>query len=233
MMQVNFHAIGGRGGALLLALSAILATVYLFEDFGLGLPYPVNAAIKMMSVALLAGHALLRRCPVLALGLFLGSLGDLFLALQPQQLAAGILAFGLGHLVYLGLFARLRVERGGRGGWSGIAALALAAYGLAMLGWLQPHFGELRVAASVYNGLILVMAALAMLSRASWLAVAGAVLFVVSDSVLAARLFAGELMWAGWVVWVTYYGAQVLIALGLEQDLHAHRETTPPSPPRV
>lgn len=204
-----------RTAQLLVAVSALFGLIYLFDDFGFGTPYPLNVAIKAAGIVLLAVFALYRRHRVLALGLFFGSLGDIFLALEPSQLPLGIAAFGLGHLVYIYLFARIRMDGGGRGGWSRIAALALAAYGIVMLSWLQPYFGDLRIAASVYNGIILVMTVLAVIGRAPALATAGALLFLVSDSVLAVRLFTGYLEWAGPVVWVTYYLGQAGIALGL------------------
>ena len=59
------------------------------------------------------------------------------------------------------------------------------------------------------------MAILAILGRAPALAAIGALFFVLSDSVLAIRLFAGQLDWAGWVVWVTYVLGQAGICLGL------------------
>jgi uncharacterized membrane protein YhhN len=204
-----------RAAQILLGLSALFGLAYLFDDFGLGAPYPLDVAIKAAGILLLAGFALQQRHPVLALGLFLGAQGDIFLALQPAQLPLGIAAFGLGHLVYIYLFAMIRLRDGARGSWSRIGALALAAYGIVMLSWLQPYFGELRLAASIYNGIILVMAILAVLGRAPALALAGALLFVVSDSVLAVRLFADGLDWAGPVVWVTYYLGQAGIAVGL------------------
>lgn len=204
-----------RIAALLMGLSVLFGTAYLFDDLGLGAPYPLNVAIKAAGIVLLAAIALRLRHPVLALGLAFGALGDIFLALEPVQLPLGIAAFGLGHLVYIYLFARIRLDRGSRGSWSRLAALALVAYGIAMLSWLQPYFGDLRLAASIYNGIIIVMAILALIGRAPALALAGALLFVISDSGLAVRLFTGYLDDAGWVVWITYYFGQAGIALGL------------------
>ena len=48
---------------------------------------------------------------------------------------------------------------------------------------------------------------------------AGALLFVLSDSVLAVRLFAEQWPWAGWVVWISYYLGQAGIAIGLTEPL--------------
>ena len=59
------------------------------------------------------------------------------------------------------------------------ARRALAAYGVVMLGWLQPYFGDLQLPASIYNGIILVMTVLAVIGRVPPLATAGALLFLV------------------------------------------------------
>lgn len=200
---------------ILLIASAALGFAYLLDGFGLGLPYPLNVVLKASGIVLLGVFALRRGFPLLAAGLFAGSAGDAFLALQPQQLAAGIGAFGLGHIIYIILFTGWLKRDGLRGLRGYIGAGLLAVFGAAMLIYLQPHFGDLRIAASIYNGIILVMAILAVLGRPPSLAVWGALLFVVSDSVLALRLFADLLPWGGPVVWVTYYLGQAGIAVGL------------------
>ena len=200
---------------ILLAMSVLLGLAYLGDGFGLSLPYPANVVLKASGIILLGVIAAQYRCGWLAAGLWLGAAGDAFLALQPARFDLGILAFGLGHLVYIGLFAH-HLRRSGLNGRTGVlAAIGLGVFGLVMLIWLQPHFGELRIAASIYNAIILVMAILAVLGRSHPLAITGALLFVVSDSVLATRQFAGLLEWAGPVVWSTYYLAQAGIALGL------------------
>ena len=168
MTALTQRLAGDRVAQIILGLSALFGLAYLFHDFGLAAPYPGNVVIKAAGIILLAAFALQQKHPVLALGLFLGSLGDIFLALEPTQLAAGIGAFGLGHLVYIYLFARIRLTHGDRAGWSRIAALALAAYGVVILSWLQPYFGELQIPASIYNGIIMVMAVLALSDCRGW-----------------------------------------------------------------
>lgn len=204
-----------RASKMLLLAALVLGLAYLLDDFGLGAPYPLNVIIKAGGVVLLGAYALKQGRVWLGLGLLAGSAGDAFLALQPTQQALGILAFGIGHLIYIGLFADQLRRKGNRGLPGYLATLVLIVFGAVMLIALQPHFGDLRIAASVYNGIILVMAALALIGRAPPLATLGALLFVVSDSVLAWRMFAGMLDWAGPVVWVCYFGGQALIALGL------------------
>jgi len=202
----------------ILTASAAFGLAYLFDGLGLEVPYPLDVVIKAAGIVLLGVYALVRRKLVLAAGLMLGALGDVLLALQPARVGLGIGAFGLGHLVYVALFVGVWRREGSRGavGWVGVGALAL--FGLAMLIYLQPHFGDLRVAASIYNGVIIVMACLALAGRAPTLAWVGALLFVVSDTLLALRMFAGLIAGAGPLVWLSYYLGQAGLALGLGQE---------------
>ncbi|WP_300527830.1 lysoplasmalogenase [Maricaulis sp.] len=198
-------------------LAASLAFSLCYLILGDQIAYPANVVFKAMGIILLGLYAFLHGKPVLAIGLWLGSAGDAFLALEPQETALGIVSFGLGHIVYIVLFAGVLKQTGSRGLPGYIGAGLLAVFGAVMLIALQPHFGELRIPASIYNAIIMIMAILAVIGRGPGLAIIGALLFVVSDTVLAWRMFAGELPWAGWLVWVTYYLGQAGIALGLAQ----------------
>ena len=202
----------------LLASSAVFGLAYLGHGLGLAAPYPLSVLIKAAGIVLLGLLALHRRAPLLGVGLLLGALGDIFLALQPTQVGPGIGAFGLGHLIYVVLFLGQWRREGARGPLGWVAAAALAAFGLAMLIYLQPHFGPLRVPASIYNGIIIIMVCLALAGRSPTFAWAGALLFVASDSLLAMRMFAGQLDWAGPLVWLTYYLGQAGLALGLSSE---------------
>lgn len=213
-----------RLAQIILGAALVLGLAYLFDDFGFGAPYPLNVVIKAGGVVLLGLYALKQGRLWLGLGLLAGSAGDAFLALQPTQQALGILAFGIGHLIYIGLFADQLRRKGNRGLPGYLAAGILVVFGAVMLIALQPYFGDLRIAASVYNGIILVMAVLALIGRAPPLATLGALLFVVSDAVLAWRMFAGMLDWAGPVVWVCYFGGQALIAIGLSPTQNGARD---------
>jgi len=206
-----------RSGQILLLAAFMFGFIYLLDDFGLSAPYPINVVIKASGIVLLGLYALHRSYIILAIGLLAGSAGDVFLALEPARLDLGIAAFGLGHLIYIVLFGQQLLKQGLRGTTGFAAAGGIALFGTVMLLWLQPYFGDLRIAASIYNGLILTMAILAVLGKAPKMAIIGALLFVVSDSVLALRLFADMLDWAGPVVWVTYFLGQAGIAYGLSR----------------
>ncbi len=200
---------------LMLGASVIFGFVYLLTDFGLTFDFPLSAAVKAMGIILLAGIALREKAPILAMALLASAVGDIMLAWQPRQMVFGIAAFGVVHLVYIGIFAGRVKSAGLRGlpGWIGAGLIAI--FGAAMLTWLYPGMGELTVPATIYNGIILVMAVLAAISRAPFLALAGALLFVLSDSFIGAREFQNAFMWSGPVIWATYYIGQLFLTLGL------------------
>ncbi len=99
-----------------------------------------------------------------------------------------------------------------------LAALAFAAIALAI--WRR-KLGAVPLAAMIYAGAITAMAIAAMwLPWIGWLAMLGAVSFLVSDLVLAAELFrlpadASVRRLTAPVVWWTYVAAQTLIVAGV------------------
>jgi uncharacterized membrane protein YhhN len=154
---------------------------------------------------------------LVAAGLLFSMAGDIFLALPKDRFVAGLGSFLIAHLFYIGAFVA-------RAGFQGapIALLLALGYGALMLALLLPHVqGVLRVAVALYMGVILVMgwqAAglwLAIGDRAAALALAGALFFVASDSVLAWDRFRRPFAAAPLVVMVTYYIAQWLLALSV------------------
>ena len=200
---------------LILGASVTFGVIYLMADFGLVLAFPMSAMVKAAGIILLAVFALRTRSFVLAVALIASAVGDVMLAWEPRQMVFGIAAFAVAHLAYIALFAqRLRAD-GVRGLIGYFLAAGVMIYGVAMLAWMRPGMGELQTAATVYNGIILVMAVLAVLSRAPVLAVTGALLFVASDSLIGAREFQNAFLWSGPVIWVTYFVAQLFLTLGL------------------
>lgn len=184
--------------------------------------------VKTASTALLA--ALTLAMPVggwfwlIPLGLALGALGDLFLALGGQRrFLAGVAAFGLGHLAYAGGF----LWRSGDIGFDGIAAGEVAALAvlLVLLAstelWLAPRTGDLRQPVRGYVGLIGLMGVTAVLLPVNVgqdVLRLGAGLFILSDLLLALQLFVVTSPGLKWtlalVLWPAYWTGQALIAWG-------------------
>lgn len=209
----------GRSGLILLCISAFLAFGYLMTDHGLPVEYPGTVALKASGILLLAVFAARKNAYLLAMALAFSAIGDAMLALEPSRMTLGIASFGLAHLLYGWIFLRVLRMRGLRGGVGFAMAGLLAIFGIAILIWLQPGMGELRVPATVYNGIIMVMAIIACLSQARWLAVIGALLFVASDSLIALDLFKDyDPAWRGPAVWVSYVAAQFCLTLGLIKE---------------
>lgn len=209
----------GRSGIILLSVSALMAVAYLMVGYGLPVAYPATVALKASGILLLAVFAARRNANLLALALAFSAIGDAMLALEPSRLTLGIAAFGLAHLLYATLFLRKMLADGVRSPWGGPLAFVILVYGALMLYWLQPGMGDLRIPASLYNGIILVMAALAILSKARWIAVIGALLFVGSDTLIALDLFKGfDPAWRGPAVWISYIAAQFCLTLGLVKE---------------
>lgn len=206
------QALAERRPFLLLSVAAALAFYYLrwtpFPEFYL---IPVKGA----AVAMLAVYAFVRHsgpdARLLAWALGMASAGDM--AMEVDQQIGGLLFFGF-HVLAMGVF--LRHRRPGLAGsqkWLAAAVLLLTP----LIAWLLA--GDLQVA---FYGLALgAMAASAWASSFPRYRVgAGAMLFVVSDLLIFARMgpLAGSFM-AEVMIWPTYYLGIFLIATGVVQSL--------------
>ncbi|GGE42164.1 hypothetical protein GCM10011367_16060 [Marinicauda pacifica] len=216
-------AIPGWAAPAYLATALLCLAGYWVIDMA-GLGVPGSPIIKASGIVMLGLFALMRRAPVLALALFLSAIGDYSLEIR-GGLEIGIAAFASAHAVYLGLFIwMIRREGWRRDGL--VLAGALALYGAAMLSWLRPGMGDLAFAATLYNAIILVMAMASGLVKGPRLLAIGAVLFVISDSLLAAGWFKDVRPLAEIKpVWITYAAAQICLALGFSTKLAEMRQT--------
>lgn len=145
-------------------------------------------------------------------GLILCLAGDIFLMLPPRYFIAGLGSFLAGHWFYIAAFA----AAGTQFTWW---LLPLLIYGGVIYALLHHHLGKMRGPVVVYMLFILLMAWLA-LGRAAGpgtlsvpLAAVGALLFLLSDSLLALDRFRQKFRAARVLVLSTYWAAQWLIAL--------------------
>jgi uncharacterized membrane protein YhhN len=203
----------------LLAVSLVAGLVYPFLEERLSLAASVTA--KGAGVSLLAAAALLlqsRERVWLAAIMAAGALGDILLAL-PGLFFVGAGAFAIGHVVAIIFYLQNRNEIAS--GAERLAALALIGWGLVMPTLVSPP-GTPVGALMLYSVLLCGMAAALLLSRFPRLAVVGALLFVVSDTLLimrlGGRLVGGESV-HGMLVWLTYYLGQLLIFVGVANGL--------------
>lgn len=132
-----------------------------------------------------------------------------------------LLCFGLAHVCYIVLFWRaLAVRR------VPVWAAVYAVWWIGLLVILWPHVGGLLIPVAAY-GLVLGGTAVAA-SRCHPLVLWGSVFFLLSDSVLAFRLFMPEVMpdWTSPLVMITYTLGQGLIAAGAVATLRAKAPAT-------
>jgi uncharacterized membrane protein YhhN len=152
---------------------------------------------------------------LIAVGLLFSLAGDIFLMFSPQYFVRGILSFSVTHALYLLAFATV----------SGIALihpftplLVIIAVALAALIWrgVKP---SLRMPVLAYTVLITAMATqatgavMALRTTSITIAAAGALLFFVSDAVLAIDRFRSPFVSARAIVLSSYWLGQLLIAI--------------------
>lgn len=205
----------------LLVLSVICGFSYLVtQSFQ---PFPGSVLLKVLSVtplAAIAFRATVTSRVILGTALAFSSLGDALLDLAPGRFfIGGLLAFLAAHLIYILLFVRNRVRPLKPKGWQLALVVAVLIYSVLLSLWLAPGLGALTGPVMVYVCVITVMVAAAILAGYSkpWVC-SGAILFLISDSILAVNKFKSPVPMAGYLIWATYYLAQYGIAIGFLQE---------------
>lgn len=148
--------------------------------------------------------------------------GDTLLMLAPKNerfFLAGLLAFLAAHLFYIISFHKIRIRENIEGKWQW--AVAVAIYYFFIMGFLLPHTGSMKIPVIVYGLVISFMLFVAALlydladNKTARFLLTGALLFVVSDSILAVNKFHHPVKQAGWVIMITYLAAQLFIVQGV------------------
>jgi uncharacterized membrane protein YhhN len=151
---------------------------------------------------------------LLVLAIFCSWIGDganaFFGWLSDDSLPVMLAFFGLAHVFYIVLFWRHMPER--RWPWW---SLIFIAWWVGMLAFLYPALGAMFIPVALYGLVLGGTAALA--TRCHPIIALGAAFFLISDTVLAFRLFRRELMpdWTSPLVMITYTLGQGLIIAGV------------------
>jgi alkenylglycerophosphocholine hydrolase len=202
----------GLGGALLFLLGLSL------EHTGLRLlskPLPLIALLLWMRLAPAGDYQ-----RWISLGLLLSLAGDMLLEWPADLFVFGLGAFLLGHLCFL--LAYLGDTRR-----AALPALAIAgAFGLGMFSLLAQHgLDALQLPVALYALTISCMLwrALARLgvpgiaNGSAWLGAGGALLFVLSDSLIGINRFVGHFAGADLAIILTYWAGQFGIAASAQR----------------
>lgn len=196
-------------------LALVVGLTYTFASHA-GLPADLQTVWKGLGVSLLALWCALQAQSrdgwLIAAVMAFGALGDVLFETSGMTMAA--LAFAVGHLVAIMLYSRNR---------RAVTSLSQLLLGLALLiGVPLVSWGLTRsLDVTFYSGLLGAMASTAWTSRfPRYRTGIGAVMFVVSDWLIFARL--GPLAGSAWVspaIWLLYFGGQALIATGVVRTL--------------
>lgn len=149
---------------------------------------------------------------------WLGDILLLFESLNSNYFIFGLIAFLIAHVFYIVLFDQVRVREKFK--QSLLPLLPIAIYYILLISLLQPNLGGMQKPVSIYGLVISIMLSFAVdLWRlkdkpASFLIISGALLFIISDSLLAINKFHKQFEYAGIAVMSTYGIAQLLITLG-------------------
>ncbi len=171
-------------------------------------------------------------CGLFTAGMTLGAIGDCFnggvlqrLIPLPDPVLGGIAAFALGHIAYIIACVRVARQNGFHSSGKRLAAMlfwqvfGIVAWFFVVYSGTNRGAGLLVWPALPYSLLLAGTAGiatyLAMEDRRFLLLATGAVLFLVSDLILAFRMFHGEFAGATHAVWLTYGPAQMLIVYSI------------------
>jgi uncharacterized membrane protein YhhN len=193
----------------------------------------LGGAVKVAGIIILALLAAIGRADRLVVyALVFGAAGDWFLAQNgTTTFASGALAFAFGHFCYIRAFMRegAKFSAASKSPLRLIAILAVVAGAIAGVAWLIPVRSTWFIGLSLYTVVLTLMVLAALTLPASrWLAMAGAVLFLISDGFVAAELFYPQSdepliwYWRQFAGWMTYWAAQSALCLGM---LNLHRVT--------
>ncbi len=221
---MQWRELKSTDGALLI-VSILCGVSYLLAPFLLAEEiktyWPINATIKGLAVSTLAviafGLVRGRGRMLLTLALLFSSLGDIFLAVRSgNYFVFGLVSFLVAHLFFITLWIRHWDTPLQTSGKQKLLVVTLLVFLAVMLWWMLPIPG-LSIPVAIYMCVLTTMVITAALAdfKSNWV-VMGAILFLLSDSIIALSTFkdvvGGRL--AGLLIWSTYYLAQYLMTFG-------------------
>ncbi len=186
--------------------------IYIFK------PVSTLLVIAVALLSLLEPERTLTYTIGVMIGLFLSFAGDMALMFQESRKAfmLGLFFFLFAHIAYAGVFSLL----GRFTAWDFLPTVLLTAAGVGFYILIRPNLGKMRMPVIIYIVVISVMVSRAastfnssvFTNSQALIIMAGAVLFYLSDVILAANRF-----WKPWkynrISLGFYYSGQLLIAL--------------------
>ncbi|MEM6270344.1 MAG: lysoplasmalogenase [Bacteroidota bacterium] len=199
---------------LLTSVFVVVASVYLAAIHRL--PFAgdfVLKSIPVLCLAILAGLYIPGTTgKLLAVGFIFSVGGDISLSFthkSEQFFLLGLGSFLIAHVIYVIAFSRDFQFSAGKLPLMGLWLV----FAVAMLVALFPRLGAMRIPVLAYIAVILSM----VIAATGWrgphpgMLLAGAVLFMLSDSMIAVNKFLTPISWSKYFIMVTYYVGQLLI----------------------
>ncbi|MBI1318870.1 MAG: lysoplasmalogenase [Candidatus Hydrogenedens sp.] len=175
----------------------------------------MTASCGFIAMAIAGGAMQSRYGIAILVALFFSWWGDFFL-MYGGLFLYGLIAFFIGHVGYGIAF----LAHGVRWKWAAIGLAGLMLPAVVIFPWLNPHLtDDLRIPVYAYITVITLMVALsvgAWKNNGHWLMFAGALLFYVSDILVARQRFVAPSPINPLIGLPLYYGAQMVFAYGVQ-----------------
>ena len=202
---------------LLIILSGILHIIGLIiENPSLKMVFKPLTTLLIIFFAFSRGDAVSAYKTLLLAGLVFALIGDIFLMLPREQFVAGLVSFLIAHLFFILAFT------GNHGFyWNWIYLAPIFVYFTLLINILIKHTGKMTLPVIVYSVVIMIFVWQAAGRYATLpnsftvFALYGAILFVLSDSLLAYDKFVKPMKWAHSVVMILYWTALYFLALSV------------------
>lgn len=180
-------------------------------------------ALLFVAAAFLGSDDSGRRVGFTLAAIALSAAGDVFLMLRRERFLAGLSAFLLGHVAYVVAFDTFRADVRSAATFGVVLVLGAGLYVRLVRGMRARGESALAVPVGLYNVAISAMVTSALLttSRPGWegleavIAIAGALLFMTSDTLIGWTRFVRSFPRSEVAIMVTYHLAQVLLVLAL------------------
>lgn len=216
-------------GQLMVLLSVVAAVLYGGGWYPAGPAMPILFKASTVSFLLLfvfvtgqtANHS------ILSLALLASVIGDILIAFPTENaFVQGLTAFLIAHVFYIILFLKNRLTVDDKARFRTRTSVLAWCASAAVVGYmyLNGALGNMLVPVIIYAAVITIMATTALFSRLPVKMVGtGAILFMISDGLLATKQFLDVEIAGPYAVWTTYFLAQLLLTLGVM--LHDDRRT--------
>ena len=205
----------------LLDITGIAANIQLLHFIAKPLLIPALLLLLVFTKSVTPGKNLLLA------GLFFSWMGDVFLLFENKNalfFIFGLASFLTTHVFYIIYFLRIKSTRPSLLKKQPVLIALVLGYGITLVWQLYPHLGDLKLPVIIYAMVICTMLLcslhvfLKVNRKSAVYYLAGASVFVVSDSLLAINKFYQPFAFAGLLIMLTYCAAQYFIVCGYTQN---------------